>query len=78
MSSPVKLKTNTSPSTSVWEVQAALGQIIGVLLSLGVFFLDFTSLGAARSFLDARFAPHFRILYDLFSTWKCLRHISDY
>ena len=47
MSSPVKLNTNTSPSTSVWAVQATIGHAIGALLSLGVFFLDFTSLGAA-------------------------------
>ena len=47
MSSPVKFNTNTSSGTSVWAVQATIGHTIGALLNLGVFFLDFTSLGAA-------------------------------
>ena len=46
-SPPVKLNANTNPSRSVWAVQENIGQVIGALLSLGVFFLDFTSLGAA-------------------------------
>jgi hypothetical protein len=47
MSSPVKLNTNTSPSTSVYSVQDNIGHVIGALLSLGVMFLGFTSLGGA-------------------------------
>ena len=47
MSSPPKLGTNTSLSTSVSAVQVILGNAIGVLLGLGVMFVIFTSLGAA-------------------------------
>ena len=47
MSSPPKLGTNTSPSTSVSAVQVILGNAIGVLFGLGVMFVIFTYLGAA-------------------------------
>ena len=47
MSSLIKLNTDTSPSISVWAIQESIALVIGALLSLGVFFLDFTSLGAA-------------------------------
>ena len=48
MSSPVKFNsTNASPSTSVYAVQDNIGHAIGALLSLGVMFLGFTSLGGA-------------------------------
>ena len=47
MSSPFKLNTNTSPSKSVLVVQLSLGYAIGAILSLGLMFVVFTSLGAA-------------------------------
>ena len=72
MSSPDKLNTNTSPSTSIYAIQnniiltmiAELGEIddtsfviglavdkigvaVQVLLSVGVVFIGFTSLGGA-------------------------------
>ena len=47
MSFSVRLNTNTSPSKSVLEVQVSLGYAIGALLSLGLMFVAFTSLGAA-------------------------------
>ena len=47
-SSPVKLvDTNTSPSLSIFAVETNLGSVIGTLLSIGLMFLGFTSLGAA-------------------------------
>ena len=47
MSSLVKLNTNTSSSESVLAVQLGLGYAIGALLSLGLMFVVFTSIGAA-------------------------------
>ena len=53
MSSPVKLNTNTSPSMSIIGIQervaqeSVTGHAVGALLSLGVMFLGFTSLGGA-------------------------------
>ena len=47
MSSPFKLNTNTSLSKSVLAVQLSLGYAIGAVLSLGLMFVVFTSLGAA-------------------------------
>ena len=47
-SSPVKLvDTNTSSSLSIFAVETNLGSVIGTLLSIGLMFLGFTSLGAA-------------------------------
>ena len=46
-SSPVKLNTDTSLSKSVGAVQKSLSYAVGSLLSLGLMFVVFTSLGAA-------------------------------
>ena len=46
-SSPHKLNTNTSPSTSINAAQPNIGHAIGALLSVAVMFLGFTSLGGA-------------------------------
>ena len=47
MSSAKLENTNTIPSMSVSAVQVTLGNAIGALLSIGVMFVIFTSIGAA-------------------------------
>ena len=71
MSSPIKLNTDTSPSLSVLSVQPGIATTIGILLSLGLLFLVFTSLVAAFVFgcpFRSAFSSIIRLIFRTLQT----------